>query len=75
MISSVTLCIGGSFDCVGAGSCCSIGSFVATREYLPRPVFVILPVICCLIFWMPSDIFCALLRKLWTVLSNIDGCD
>ena len=46
MISSVTLCIGGSFDCAGAGSCCSIGSFVETREYLPRPVFVILPVIC-----------------------------
>jgi len=64
MISFVTSIIGGSFDCDGAGSFCSIGSLVASLAYLPRLALVILPVICCLIFWTVSDKFCALFRKL-----------
>jgi hypothetical protein len=42
IISFVISCIGGSI--ATGGSCCIIGSFVATLEYFPRLAFVILPV-------------------------------
>ena len=74
IISSVTLIIGGSLALIG--SCCSIGSFETTLEYLPRLAFVILPVICYLKFWTWSDILCDLSRIFCAILFKIvcGGC-